>query len=233
MDRFHERRDSDGDQPEEETAVQVCPRHHDERQPVDRARPSAQVPVEPQQLEAGEGEGDHLRTRTPDRGTCETGDPHKDRGDDRVGHLELDAPPDQRQPDERQGAERERHERQAADLVHEVGKDLGGVLRVDPLLARDGEREDVLRDELVVVDHPLPRHEVPEDVGIAASAHDHAQDHDEGRDNDELTWCDASESAGDGGGHQAEGYPVPGLGGHRARDGHRLGVTKVRAAVHT
>ena len=113
-----------------------------------------------------------------------------------------------------------------ADLVDEVGKDLGGVLRVDPLLARDGEREDVLRDQLVVVDHPLPGHEVPEDVGIAASAHDHAQDHDEGRDNDELTWCDASELAGDGGGHQAEGYPVPGLGGHGARDGRRAGCHK-------
>ena len=100
-----ERRDTDRHQAEKESAMQVRPRDHHEREPVDRSRFAAEVAVEPQHLEAGEGERDHLRTRPPDLGAAEAGDADHDRGDHEVGVLEADAPPDEQEPGERHGPE--------------------------------------------------------------------------------------------------------------------------------
>ena len=90
----------------------------------------------------------------------------------------------------------------SADLVDEVGDDLGGVLGVDPSLAGDGEGEEVLRDHLVVIDHPLAGDEVPEDVRVTTSSDDHAEDHDEGGDHDELSGRDAPNAVADRDGHR-------------------------------
>ena len=176
VDGLDERRDPDRHQSEEEATVQVGPGDHHERQPVDRARLAAEVAIEPEQLEAREGEGDHLRARSPDLGAAEAGDPDHDRGDDRVGRLEAHPPPDEQEADERHRREPKRHEGQSTDLEEQVRDDLGGVLGVDPLLARHREREEILRHHLVVIDHPLPGDEVPEDVGVTAPPDDHAED---------------------------------------------------------
>jgi hypothetical protein len=49
-----------------------------------------------------------------------------------------------------------------------------------------------MRDNLVVIDHPLAGGEVPEDVRITASTDDHAEDHDKRGDHQELSGRDAS-----------------------------------------
>ena len=76
------------------------------------------------------------------------------------------------------------------------------------LLAGDREREQIVRDDLVVVDHPLAGDEVPEDVRITASAHDHAEDHHECGDHQQLSGRDATYAMTEGCGHHVAGYSV-------------------------
>ena len=79
-----------------------------------------------------------------------------------------------------------------AELEDEVRDDLGCVLRVDPLLAGHREREQVMGDNLMVIDHPLAGDEVPEDVRITTAPYEHAEDHDERGDHQKLPGRDAS-----------------------------------------
>ena len=48
------------------------------------------------------------------------------------------------------------------------------------------EREQILGDHLVVIDHPLTRDEVPEDVRVTASTDEHAEDHHERGDHEQA-----------------------------------------------
>ena len=59
----------------------------------------------------------------------------------------------------------------------------------------DGEREQILGDNLVVIDHPLPGDEVPEDVRVTAAPDEDAEDHDERGDHEQLSGRDATETA--------------------------------------
>ena len=205
---FDEGRDAHRHQPEEESAMEVRPGDHHQGEPVDRARLTAKVAVEPQHLEAGEREGDHLWPWPPDGGAAETCDADHHRGDHQVRVLEAEAPPDQEEPDEAHRAECERYEREPPELEDQVGDDLGRVLGIDPLLAGDREREQILGDDLMVVDHPLTGDQMPEDVRVTTSAHEHAEDHDERGDRQDLSRRDASQARSQGGGHHAEGYSV-------------------------
>src|SRR6202030_1514179 len=105
--------------------------------------------------------------------------------------------PDEEESGERDRREPEGHEGEATGLEQQVRDDLGGVFGVDPPMAVDREGEEVLRHQLVVIDHPLAGDEVPEDVGITASADNHTEKHDEGRNHDELPGRDTSESVAD------------------------------------
>ena len=59
-------------------------------------------------------------------------------------------------------------------------------------LPADREREQVMGDHLVVIDHPLAGDEVPEDVRITTAPYEHAEDHDERGDHQKLPGRDAS-----------------------------------------
>ncbi len=105
--RLDEGCDANRNQAEDKPAVEIGPCDHHQREPVDRARATAQVAVEPQQLEAGEREGDHLGARSPDRRAGQPRDADHERGDHQVGVLEPDPPPDEQETDERHRAERD------------------------------------------------------------------------------------------------------------------------------
>ncbi len=169
--------DAEPDETDDPAAVQVRPQRHEERKELKRAAAAAEVPLEPVQLEAGEGKRDHLCARTPDWSSGNG--PERETHADHHKRLPAHLPVHEVEAGVRDQAEEDADPDGARRRVDEPHEDLREVLVVGPDVVRNRVREDVGRRQAAVLHHPPSDADVPPEVRILNRPHKQCGDDDQ------------------------------------------------------
>ena len=169
--------DAEPDEPDDPATVEIGPQRHHKREVQEHPAASAEIGLQPVQLEARERERDHLRARPPD-GVAGHGGQREADADDHE-RLAPDLTVHQPEAEPRDHPERDRDADRAGAVVDEPHQDLGQVLVVRPDVAWHRVREDVGRRQPVVVGHPAADPDVPQEVGVLFSRGEQGTDDDQ------------------------------------------------------